>query len=92
MEVDTGTHSPNPTDVPTKHQPKWTIPPDFDFWPPQRKQEILWIISHMVYYCVNNWLQPKDTDYADFLRRSRWKAYQKAQRRERIGNYLIVLD
>jgi hypothetical protein len=71
---------------------KWTISPDFNFWPPQRKQAILWIIAHMVYYCVNNWQQPVDTDYADFLRRSRWKAYRKAQRRERIANNLIVLE
>ena len=77
---------------PRNINPKWTISPDFNFWPPQRKQAILWIIAHMVFYCVNNWQQLKDTDYADFQRRSRWKAYQKAQRRERIANYLIVLD
>ena len=71
--------------------PKWTIRPDFNVWPPQRKQAILWLIAHMVYYCVNHWQRLMATDYADFLRRARWKAYQKAQRRERITNYLVVL-
>jgi hypothetical protein len=28
---------------------KWTLSPDFNFWPPQRKQAILWIIAHVVY-------------------------------------------
>ena len=71
--------------------PKWTIRPDFNIWPPQRNQAILWLIAHMVYYCVNHWQQLMATDYADFLRWVRWKAYQKAQRRERIANYLVVL-
>ena len=53
--------------TPRNINPKWTKSPDFNFWPPQRKQAILWIIAHMVYYCVNNWQQLKDTDYADFL-------------------------
>ena len=77
---------------PRNIKPKWTISPDFNFWPPQRKQTILWLIAHMVYYCVNHWQQLRATDYGDFLRRSRWKAYQKAQRREQIANYLVVLE
>ena len=28
---------------------------------------------------------------ADFLRKARWKAYQKEHRRERIADYLVVL-
>jgi hypothetical protein len=57
--------------------PKWTIWPDFNIWPPQRKQAILWPIAHMVYYCVNHWQQLMATDYADFLQRARWKAIRK---------------
>jgi hypothetical protein len=34
---------------PQKIKPKWTISPDFNFWPPQRKQAILWITAHMVH-------------------------------------------
>jgi len=77
---------------PRNIQPKWTTTPDFNFWPPQRTQAILWIIAHMVYYCVEKRQQLNEKDYADFLQRSKWKAYQKAHRRERIANYLIVLD
>ena len=29
-----------------------------------------------------------DLDYADFMRRARWKAYQTTRRCERAGNYL----
>jgi hypothetical protein len=45
----------------------------------------------MVYYFVNHCQQLMPTDNADFLRRARWKAYQKAYRRERIAKYLVVL-
>jgi hypothetical protein len=76
---------------PRNINPMWTIRPDFHIWPPQRKGAILWPSAHMVYYCVNHCQQQMATDYADFLRRARWKAYQKAHRRERIANYLVVL-
>ena len=70
---------------------EWTIRPDFNIGPPRRKQASMRLIAHMVYYCVNHWQQLMATDYADFLRRAKWKAYQKAQRRDRIANYLVVL-
>ena len=29
-------------------------------------------------------------DYIDFLRRAKWKAYQKSPRQHRVGNYLDI--
>jgi hypothetical protein len=73
-------------------RPEWTIRPEFHFWPPRRRGAILWLIAHMVYYCIQNRKRLIDTDYADFPRRAWWKSYQKAHRLQRIGNYLIVLS
>ena len=72
--------------------PEWTIWPDFHIWPPRRKGAILWLMAHMVYYCIQNRKRLIDTDYADFLRRARWKSYQEAHRMQRIGNYLVVFS
>ena len=78
----------NPRYIP----PEWTIRPDCTIWPPQRRGAILWLVAHMVHYCIHHRQKLTCADYADFLRRARWKAYRKARRSERVGNYLIVLD
>jgi hypothetical protein len=31
-------------------------------------------------------------DLLDFLKRSKWKTYQRRNRRERVGNYLSIID
>jgi hypothetical protein len=71
--------------------PEWTIRPDFHIWPPQRRGAIVWILAHMAYYNTQHQQRLTGTDYADFLRRARWKAYQKKRRRKRIGNYLVLI-
>jgi hypothetical protein len=71
--------------------PEWTLRPVFHICPPQRRGAILWFLAQMVYFSIQHRKLLKGTDYADFLRRTRWKAYQKARRRERIGNYLVLL-
>jgi hypothetical protein len=72
--------------------PEWTVRPSFHFWPPQRDRAILWILAHMVYYRTHHWHRVSTIDYADCLRRARWKAYQTALRREKVGNYLEILQ
>ena len=75
-----------------KHIPSdWTIRPSFDLGPPQRRRTILWVLAHMVYYSQHNRTQLSLVDYADFLRRARWKTYQRARRQERVGKYLMLL-
>ena len=71
--------------------PEWTVCPSFQFLPPQRHRAILWILAHMVYYRTQHWHRVHTIDYADLMRRARWKAYQTARRREKVGNYLEIL-
>jgi len=71
--------------------PEWTVRPSFRFWPPQRYRAILWILAHMIYYRTQQWNRVSAIDYADFMRRARWKAYQTTRRRERFGNCFVVL-
>ena len=71
--------------------PEWTIMQSFDMGSPQRRWAILWVLAHMVYYNQHNRNQLSLVDYADFLRRARWKTYQRARRQERVVNYLILV-
>jgi hypothetical protein len=32
---------------------EWTVRPDFCHWPPQRHAVIIWIIGHLIHYCVH---------------------------------------
>ena len=74
---------------PAKVRPEWTVRPCFQFWPPQRHGAVLWILDHTIYYRLQR--RVTSDDYADFLRRARWKAYQKARRQEKVGDYLCIL-
>jgi len=65
--------------------PEWTVRPSFHFWPPQRHRAILWIFAHMIYYRTQHWHRVSTIDYADFMRRARWKAYQTIRWRENLG-------
>jgi len=71
--------------------PEWTVRTSFHFWPPQRHQAILWILAHMIYYRTQHWHRVSTIDYADLMRRGRWKSYQTTRRSEKVGNYLEIL-
>ena len=66
----------DPTNIP----PEWTIMPSFDVGPPQRRRAILWVLAHMIHYSQHKRTQLSLTDFADFLRRARWKTHQRARR------------
>jgi hypothetical protein len=53
----------------------WTIRMCFRFWPTQRHGAVLWILAHMVHYRTQNRGRLTLADYADFVRRTRWKIY-----------------
>ena len=65
--------------------PEWTVRPSFHFWSPQGYRAILWILAHVIYYCAQHWHQVATIDYADIMRRARWKAYQKLAGAKRLG-------
>ena len=79
-------------DFPSYILPEWTVRPSFHFRPPQRHRAILWILPHMVYCRSQHWHRVPTIDYAGFMRRARWKAYQTARRRGKVGNYLEILQ
>ena len=69
----------------------WPLRPQFKFAPRQRHGAVLWMLAYFVYFRLQHADQPTLLDYADFMRRARWKAYSLPQRLQRIGNYLAVL-
>jgi exonuclease III len=70
--------------------PEWILRPQFQFWPPQRHNAIVWIIGHLVWYLTNEH-RLSLTDYIDFLRRARWKIINTQQSRRTMGKYLEIL-
>ena len=70
--------------------PEWTMRPQFHFWPPQRQGAILWVVAHLVYFRKQQ-RRFSPIDYADYMRRARWKAYRRPQHREKVGRYLDIL-
>jgi len=69
----------------------WTTRPQFQHWPPQGHSAVLWILTQMVWYRINEDRAGNEQDYSDFLRWTRWKAYQSKCRPKYVGNYLEIL-
>jgi hypothetical protein len=66
-------------------------PPLFPLLAPQMQASIFWIIAHLVEYRMQRKGRLTLNDCIDFLRRAKWKAYQKSPRHHRVGNYLDIL-
>ena len=71
--------------------PDWTTRPQFRLWTPQGHLAVLWILAQMVWYRIKESRACTEQDYSDFLRQTRWKAYQNKHRRTNVGNYLEIL-
>jgi hypothetical protein len=69
---------------------EWLLRLQFQIWPPRRNRAVPWILAHMVWFRMQERL-PSAQDYCDFMRRPIWKVEQQAARREKFGNYLVVL-
>ena len=69
----------------------WTKRPQFRLWPPQRHRAVIWILAQMIWYRIKESLACTEQDYCNFLRRTRWKAYQAKHRRTNVGSYLEIL-
>ena len=70
----------------------WSLRPHLNLWPLQRHGAVLWVVAHFVFYRVQHTAMPTLQDFADFMRRARWKTHPLPQRRKRVGGYLIVLE
>jgi hypothetical protein len=53
----------------------WPLRHRFSLWPPQRHGAVLWVLVYFVYYRVQYPTTPTLQDFADFMRRARWKAH-----------------
>jgi hypothetical protein len=74
-----------------RHISKEWVLGHFQFWPPRKQWAILWTLPHLVWYRIQGRRRQSLIDYIDFMRRSRWKAYQHPKRLQQMGKYLIVL-
>jgi len=59
--------------------------------PPQRQGAILWTLAHTVYCRIQHRNRLFPANYADYMRRARWKAYHTPHRQNKVGNYLDTL-
>jgi hypothetical protein len=71
---------------------EWILRPHFSLWPPQRHCAVLWLVAQLVLYRGQQKQELTQHDYMYFIRRKKWKIYQQKTRRERVGNYLSVID
>ena len=55
-----------------------------------RVVRVMWILANMLFYLVQKRRTLSLEDYIDFMCRSRWKAYQRKNRMQRMGTYLEV--
>ena len=70
---------------------EWICLPDYNIYPPQRHNAVIWLIGHMIGYIHNN-ETPTRQDYMDFLRRARKKIYSTHKRPSYCGKYLDIID
>jgi hypothetical protein len=76
----------------SRHIPsEWPLHPTFGIWPPTRRRAVLWILAQFVFFRATQRARLTLLDYADFMRRARWKTYGVPQRARFIANYLVVL-
>jgi hypothetical protein len=71
----------------------WIVRPNFRLWPPKRHRAVLWFVAqHATYRNKQHRQILTMEDYMDFLRRQKWKFYQRPKRMELVGNYLSILE
>jgi len=91
MELDPYQNRSTTTHRPPLYTGRLDSPPLFPLLAPQRQAAIVWSIAHLVEYRMQRKKRSTLSDYIDFLRRAKWKAYQKYPRQHRVGNYLDII-
>lgn len=76
---------------PSRVPEEWITLPDFDIYPPQRQNAVVWFLGHMISYITEHTPLTRQ-DYIDFLRRARKKVYNHSSRTKSCGKYLDVID
>jgi hypothetical protein len=76
----------------SRHIPsEWPLHSTCGIWPSTRRRAVLWILAHFVFFRATQRARLTLLDYADFMRRARWKTHGVPQRARFIANYLVVL-
>jgi hypothetical protein len=70
----------------------WLLHPQFKIWPPKCRRAILWTLEQVILFHTQQIRTLTLQDFMDFLHRSRWKMTHTKKGRDRVGNYLSVLD
>jgi len=68
------------------------IRPQMNLWPPQRLRAVLWLLARYVSFTTERRRSQNPLELMDFLRRSRWKLYQRSHRKKQVADSLTVLD
>jgi hypothetical protein len=55
-----------------------------------RQRAVIWLVGHTVYYIITRQNMMSLEDYVEFLKRTRWKTYNKKGGRQIFGNYLSI--
>ena len=61
-------------------------------WPPTRRRAVQWISANVVFFRTQLQRELTLHDLMDFMKRTKWKMYQRSNRRECVANYLTVID
>jgi hypothetical protein len=78
--------------TPNQIQDDWILHPQFQLWPPKRRNAILWVLANIALFRTQQQWHLTLHDFMDFLKRSRWKQLCSKRAKESVGNYLIVMD
>jgi hypothetical protein len=70
----------------------WIMHPRFHMWPPKRYRALLWMLANVVLFRLQQQRNLTLQDCMDFLQRSKWKLMRPKKGKERVGNYVKVLD
>jgi len=78
--------------IPGRIPNEWLLRPHFTLWPPTRRRAVQWILANEVFFRTQLQRELTLHDLTDFTKRTKWKMYQRSNRRECVVNYLTVID
>jgi hypothetical protein len=90
--MDTPQDGDNFAHGPTTHSPGLDHPSEFSLLATSNAyRSSVSILAHVVYYVIPHREKVSLADFADFMRRARWKAYHTERRLAKFGNYLETI-
>jgi hypothetical protein len=78
--------------VPERIPSEWLLRPCFTMWPPTRRRAVLWMLAGVVYFRTQMQRELTLQNLLDFLKWAKWKMCQRRNYRQKVVNYLNILD